>query len=254
MASFRLRPILATTSVAAAATAAAFTLYVAAPRTVYAESPAKKIFPGVGPALLSLPLESSELVNHDTKRLRFKLPDDQGSTHLHSLSPGDALLFAAVLPGPRWTPNEHEHVALVAGGAGVTPCFQLLRGILLNPDDRTRCTLVVGVNAEGDVLLAEELGELQARFPGRLRTVVTVSRPTRNNKNDNAGYREGYVTKELLDEVFAGDGEKESGGRGGVTKVFVCGPPGMERALVGSKSAPGILEQAGFKKSQIQKF
>lgn len=79
MASFRLRPVLATTSVAAAA---ALTLYVAAPRTVHAESPAKKIFPGVGPALLSLPLESSELVSHDTKRLRFKLPDDQGVSGL----------------------------------------------------------------------------------------------------------------------------------------------------------------------------
>lgn len=157
-----------------------------------------------------------------------------------------------MLPGPRWAPNEHEHVALVAGGAGVTPCFQLLRGILLNPDDRTRCTLVVGANAERDVLLEEELGELRARFPGRLRTVVTVSRPTGDNekkKDGGAGYREGYVTKELLEEVFAGDD-----GGAGVTKVFVCGPPGMERALVGSRSAPGILEQVGFEKSQIQKF
>lgn len=32
-----------------------------------------KVFGG-GPAFVSLPLESSEQVNHNTKRLRFKLP------------------------------------------------------------------------------------------------------------------------------------------------------------------------------------
>jgi cytochrome-b5 reductase len=32
-----------------------------------------KVFKG-GPAFVSLPLESSEQVNHNTKRLRFKLP------------------------------------------------------------------------------------------------------------------------------------------------------------------------------------
>ena len=32
-----------------------------------------KVF-GAGPAFVSLPLESSEQVNHNTKKLRFKLP------------------------------------------------------------------------------------------------------------------------------------------------------------------------------------
>lgn len=32
-----------------------------------------KVFGG-GPAFVALPLESSELVNHNTKKLRFKLP------------------------------------------------------------------------------------------------------------------------------------------------------------------------------------
>ena len=34
----------------------------------------KPVF-GRGPAFISLPLESSEQVNHDTKRLRFSLPN-----------------------------------------------------------------------------------------------------------------------------------------------------------------------------------
>jgi cytochrome-b5 reductase len=45
-------------------------------RNVHADtgSPAK-VF-GRGPAMVSLPLESSEQVNHNTKLLRFKLPND----------------------------------------------------------------------------------------------------------------------------------------------------------------------------------
>ena len=42
----------------------------------------QKVF-GRGPALVSLPLESEEQVNHDTKRLRFALPN---STDISGLS------------------------------------------------------------------------------------------------------------------------------------------------------------------------
>lgn len=41
----------------------------------------RKVFPG-GPAFVSLPLESSEMVNHNTKRLRFKLPEPDSVTGL----------------------------------------------------------------------------------------------------------------------------------------------------------------------------
>lgn len=37
---------------------------------------------GGGPAFFSLALESSELVNHNTKKLRFKLPDQDAVSGL----------------------------------------------------------------------------------------------------------------------------------------------------------------------------
>lgn len=44
-------------------------------RNVYADTgEPRKVF-GKGPAFVSLPLESSEIVNHNTKRLRFRLPN-----------------------------------------------------------------------------------------------------------------------------------------------------------------------------------
>lgn len=45
-------------------------------RNIHADTGAPtKVF-GRGPAMISLPLESSEQVNHNTKLLRFKLPND----------------------------------------------------------------------------------------------------------------------------------------------------------------------------------
>lgn len=129
-------------------------------------------------------------------------------------------------------------MTLIAGGAGITPIYQLARGILCNAEDRTAITLVLGMNSDKDMLLREELDALEKRFPGRFRAVYTASEPV-----EGSALRKGYVTQELLDEVLTG---KREG-----SKVFICGPPAMERALTGKS---GVLEQLGYKKDQIHKF
>ncbi|ORY56338.1 oxidoreductase NAD-binding domain-containing protein [Pseudomassariella vexata] len=250
----------------------------------------KKIFSG-GLANVSLRLESSEEVNHNTKRLRFQLPEADNiagfgltssilvfswpegrifpvvrpytpisspnepgvvefmvkhyaagkqSTHLHSLSPGSSLRFLATLKGFAWKPNQYPHITLIAGGAGITPAYQLIQGILQNPSDQTKITLVYGVNTDADVLLKPEFDEFAAKFPERFRYTYTVSNPV-----PGSVYRKGYVTEELLREVMPK--EKD-------TKVFVCGPPAMEEALVGKRTKGGVLERLGYGKDKVHRF
>ncbi|KAH7155826.1 oxidoreductase NAD-binding domain-containing protein [Dactylonectria estremocensis] len=250
-----------------------------------------KVFKG-GPAFVSLPLESSEAVNHNTKRLRFKLPqqdavsglaltsalltlsfpegrwlpvprpytpvsasDEPGylellvkkypngkaSSHLHSLQPGQKLLFAAALKGYQWKANAHPHITLIAGGAGITPIYQLAQGILRNPEDKTAITLVFGVNSDEDVLLRKEFDQFSKDFPGRFKAIYTVSNPS-----ESSPFRKGYVTKALLEETVPSSKQD--------TKVFVCGPPAMEESLVGKRNSPGVLSQLGYRKDQIHKF
>ncbi|KAF2019546.1 oxidoreductase NAD-binding domain-containing protein [Aaosphaeria arxii CBS 175.79] len=262
-------------------------------RNIHADSGApQKVFGG-GLAMVSLPLESSMLVNHNTKLLRFKLPsnnhisglsltgavltlswpkgrwlpvarpytpisasdqpgvvdllvkrypDGKQSSHLHSLQPGETLRFAAAIPGVTWKANSVPHVTLIAGGAGITPIFQLAQGILRNPEDKTVITLVYGANTDEDVLLKKEFDGFEKEFPGRFKAVYTVSRPF-----EKSPFRGGYVTKQLLEEVTESPLDRK-------TKVFVCGPPSMETSLVGSRSEQGILEQLGYRKDQIHKF
>lgn len=45
------------------------------------------------------------------------------------------------------------HVAMLAGGTGITPMYQILKAILTNPDDKTECSLIYANQTEGDILL-----------------------------------------------------------------------------------------------------
>ncbi|KAI1842264.1 hypothetical protein JX266_011549 [Neoarthrinium moseri] len=258
--------------------------------TAHADSGApKKLFAGM--AMTSLPVASSETVNHNTKRLRFQLPENtvsgftitsavltlswpkgqwtpvlrpytpinspddpevlelmvkhypggKASTHLHSLSPGDKLFFVTRIPGFSYKPNQFPQVTLIAGGAGITPIYQLASGILQNPEDKTRIDLIFGVNSDADVLMKEEFEAWEKQFPDRFKANYVVSKP-----NDGSPYDKGYVTKELLAKVSRTP-SKES-------KVFVCGPPAMETALVGSRWQRGVLEELGYTKEQVHKF
>ena len=171
-----------------------------------------------------------------------KYPNGKASGHLHSLVPGDTLTFVAALTGYAWVPNKFSHIYLIAGGAGITPIYQLIQGILNNPSDKTKISLVFGVNTEQDLLLRDELEQYRAQFPERFEFVYTVSHP----EGSDSSVRKGYVTEELLRDVV--DSAKEN------THVFVCGPPGMEDTLVGSKKTPGTLGRLGFSPDQISKF
>lgn len=193
------------------------------------------------------PITPSDTPGHMDLLIK-RYPQGAQSTHLHSLAPGDSVLFAMCIPGYKWTPNKHKSVTLIAGGAGITPAYQLIQGILENPEDKTKITLVFGVNSEQDVLLNEEFKQYEARYPDRFKAVYAVS----GLKGESERFRKGYVTEALLRELAAPASDAN-------TKVMVCGPPAMEEALLGGKGwvggrTGGILERLGYRKDQIHQF
>ncbi|EEQ29836.1 NADH-cytochrome b-5 reductase [Microsporum canis CBS 113480] len=98
------------------------------------------------------------------------------STHLHSLSPGDTILFAAVIPTYRWTPNKHENITLIAGCAGITPLYQLAQGILNNPDDtKTKINLIYGVNEDSEILFRDQFDQWRHQFPDRFKPPLSLA-------------------------------------------------------------------------------
>ncbi|KAK4128144.1 ferredoxin reductase-like protein [Parathielavia appendiculata] len=262
---------------------------------------AKKALTGGDQGWVSLKLEEVEMVNHNSKRFRFRLPEDDMvsglqiasailtkfkpndpdakpvirpytpisdedakgyidllvkkypngpmSTHLHDMVPGQRLDVKGPIPKYPWQPNKHKHIALIAGGTGITPMWQLCRAIFSNPDDTTKVTLVFGNVSEDDILLKNELATLENHNPRRFRAFYVLDNPP---KEWTGG--KGYINKELLKTVLPEPKEDN-------IKVFVCGPPGMMDSISGNKKSPkdqgelkGILKELGYTEEQVYKF
>ncbi|KAF2219475.1 hypothetical protein BDZ85DRAFT_268506 [Elsinoe ampelina] len=178
-----------------------------------------------------------------------KYPGGPMSTHLVDLNPGETLEIKGPIPKYRWEQNKHDHIALIAGGTGITPMWQLCRAIFKNPGDKTKVTLVYGSVSEDDIILKQELEELERSYPERFRAFYVLDNPPKGWKGGK-----GFITKELLKTVLPGPGE-------GNVKAFVCGPPGLYKAVSGTKKSPqdqgeleGYLKELGYGKEQVYKF
>jgi cytochrome-b5 reductase len=177
-------------------------------------------------------------------------PNGPMSTHLHSMDADQRLSFKGPVPKYEWTPNKHDHVALVAGGTGITPMYQIARAIFSNPEDKTKVTLVFGNVSEQDILLKKELEELENTYPQRFKAFYVLEKKPK----DLVRATEGMITKELLKTVLPEPGK-------GNNKIFVCGPPAMYKAISGPKISPkdqgeldGVLRQLGYTKDEVYKF
>ncbi|KAJ5219280.1 uncharacterized protein N7498_001379 [Penicillium cinerascens] len=176
-------------------------------------------------------------------------PNGPMSQHIHSLNVDQRLSFKGPLPKYPWEANKHDHIALIAGGTGITPMYQLARQIFKNPDDRTKVTLVFGNVSEDDILLKKELQDLENTYPQRFRAFYVLDNPP---KEWTGG--KGFINKELLKTVLPEPKEEN-------IKLFVCGPPGLYKAISGGKVSPkdqgelsGVLQELGYSKEQVFKF
>jgi cytochrome-b5 reductase len=159
------------------------------------------------------------------------------------------LSFKGPLVKYPWDANKHDHIALIAGGTGITPMYQLAREIFKNPEDKTKVTLVFGNVTEEDILLKKELQDLENTYPQRFRAFYVLDKPPAEWTGGK-----GFITKELLKTVLPEPKE-------GNIKLFVCGPPPMYKAISGPKVSPkdqgeltGILADLGYSKEQVFKF
>lgn len=104
-------------------------------------------------------------------------------------------------------------MALIGGGSGITPLYQLLKHALNNPTNKTRFTLLYANVSEADILLRDELAALQRAHPDKFKVVHTLDKPPA------AGWTgaSGYVSRELVKAHVA------SAEKGDKIKVFICG-------------------------------
>lgn len=66
-----------------------------------------------------------------------------------------------------------KRIGMVAGGTGITPCYQVLQAAL-DGDDGTNVNLIFGNRTVEDILLKDELDQFQSNYPERFKLHYTV--------------------------------------------------------------------------------
>lgn len=176
------------------------------------------------------------------------------SKYLCSLSPGDTIDVKGPFPKLAYTANMKKHIGMIAGGSGITPMVQVLKEILKNPSDTTTVTLVYGNQTPSNIPLRAELDAMAKSSRGRLKVLYVVDK---NDTGDPNIFHEGYVTAEVCASALPKPSED--------VLVYVCGPPGMLKAVAGGKKiekgkppaqgeVSGVLKELGYTSDMVYKF
>nr|CAB3481271.1 unnamed protein product [Digitaria exilis] len=117
------------------------------------------------------------------------------------------------------TARKVRRVAMIAGGSGIAPVYQVIQAVLRDqPEDTTEMHLVYANRTEDDILLRDELDRWAKEFPERLKVWYVVDQVKR--PEEGWEYSVGFVTEDILREhVPEGDGDD--------TLALACGPPAM---------------------------
>ncbi|GAA5858973.1 hypothetical protein JCM8547_007182 [Rhodosporidiobolus lusitaniae] len=170
--------------------------------------------------------------------------------YLFGLKEGDKIAFKGPIPKHPWKPNQYESVAMIAGGSGITPMWQILQAIDANPEDKTKATLIFSNVTEEDILLRKQFEALAAKKPEQFRVVFVLDKPPKS-WNGATGYVNADVVRSEL-KTF-----NTTPDQGDKVKVFVCGPPGQVKAISGPKKSmkdqgpvEGVLKELGYEAEQ----
>ena len=128
-------------------------------------------------------------------------------------------------------------LAMIAGGTGITPIYQVMQAVLKDPEDKTEMHVVFANRTEEDILLREELEEWAEERPQQVKLWYVVG----ETKDQQWRYSVGFITEEILRSRIPPPGDD--------VLVLACGPPPMLQYAV----VPN-LEKIGYdvKKALLQ--
>jgi len=154
------------------------------------------------------------------------------SQYIDKLKVGDDL----EVRGPKglfvYKPNMVKEIGMIAGGTGVTPMLQVIRAILKDPQDVTRVHFIFANVTEPDILLKEELDGLASKY-NNFKVYYVLNVPP---EGWTGGV--GFVSQEMIEKNFPAPAAD--------VKVVMCGPPQMNKAMLGHIQAIGHTEEQTF--------
>ncbi|KRX84007.1 Importin-8 [Trichinella sp. T6] len=121
--------------------------------------------------------------------------------------------------------KKYKKVAMLAGGSGITPMYQLIKASLADSYDKLEIYLIyankswsfeqLSLQSEQDILLFEELLNLEMKHPTRFRVWFTIDA----RKGKVWTYSIGFINSEIIKEIFPQPSAD--------LLVLMCGPDAM---------------------------
>ncbi|KRX27348.1 Importin-7 [Trichinella nelsoni] len=121
--------------------------------------------------------------------------------------------------------KKYKKVAMLAGGSGITPMYQLIKASLADSYDKLEMHLIyankswsfeqLSLQSEQDILLFEELLNLEMKHPTRFRVWFTIDA----RKGKVWTYSIGFINSEIIKEIFPQPSAD--------LLVLMCGPDAM---------------------------
>lgn len=162
--------------------------------------------------------------------------------HLEGMEVGETIDIRGPKGSMQYQPLVYaKHIGMVAGGTGITPMFQVIRAICEDESDTTTMSLLYANNTEADILLREELDAYMKLCPGKLRVHYVLARPSEGWTGSS-----GFVNAELIKEHLPAAAED--------TKMLLCGPPPMTRAVSKCLVELGFRAPSAISKAADQIF
>mmetsp|Transcript_2268 Transcript_2268/g.4317 ORF Transcript_2268/g.4317 Transcript_2268/m.4317 type:complete len:413 (-) Transcript_2268:573-1811(-) len=131
--------------------------------------------------------------------------------------------------------RKFRHVGMIAGGSGLTPMFQILQAIALNPRDHITITLLFANKTEHDVLLPDRLATFVKDCPN-----VTVHHTLDSPPPQWKGYK-GFITSEMISQVMPPPDDD--------VLILLCGPSPMVK-----KACIPALRSLGYPRTNFFTF
>ncbi|KAI4307322.1 hypothetical protein L6164_030524 [Bauhinia variegata] len=108
-----------------------------------------------------------------------------------------------------------KKLAMLAGGTGITPIYQVAQAVLKDPEDRTEMYVVYANRTEDDILLKEEMDAWAKEYSDRFKVWYVVQESIREGWQ----YSLGFITENVVREHCPPASEE--------TLALTCGPPPM---------------------------
>ncbi|KAF8167564.1 cytochrome-b5 reductase [Crassisporium funariophilum] len=171
------------------------------------------------------------------------------SKHIFTLKEGDTLSMKGPITKFPYKANEFDEIALIGGGSGITPLYQIITHALADKGNKTKFKLLYANVTEQDILLREEFDALKKKFPNTFDVVYLVDQPSKGWTGPV-----GYISADVIKKNVGPAELKEK------VKIFVCGPPLQVAAVAGKKAGMkqgelgGVLKELGYTEDQVFKF